>query len=319
VDLSDLWIQCGRKIGGIAEEAVNPLPAYSVVIPTNRAGEMLVRTLRSLKTQTHPPQRVVVVDATPEALARDVCLDSGLPDLVHVHYQSEPSAARQRNDGASHVDTPLIGFFDDDMEILPETLEMLCSVWVERPETGGVAARIDGLEHRVPSRLLWCYYRIQAGYAHPNYGACLFGPAINCLPAYAEGRDALIPAMWLNAGCVVYRTDFFKQERFPEFSGYAFMEDVHLSARLARNHSLYFHREARVVHLDGGTMARRKGFALSRMMMRNRRCVAADVMGLGPWQLAGKLFLHRIFNTVVLCQSRKPGWMAELAGTWCPW
>lgn len=298
---------------------MNSLLNYSVVIPTNRAGEMLAQTLASLNKQTHRPARVVVVDATPKALARDICRNAGRSEIVHLHYQEEPSAARQRNIGASQVDTPLIAFCDDDIEILPTTMQRLCSVWQNRPETGGVAARIDGLEHTVPKGLLWLYYRIQAGYDHPHYGGHLFGPAINCLPVYGAEVDELIPAMWLNAGCVLYRTDFFWEERFPEFTGYAFMEDVHLSARLARIHPLFFHRQARVVHLDGGTAVRRREFVMSRMMMRNRRCVAADVMGMKTWQLAGKLFLHRIFLTLVAVRERKPGWLAELAGTWCPW
>lgn len=296
---------------------MNSLLHYSVVIPTNRAGEMLAQTLASLNQQTHQPARVVVVDATPKALARDICRNAGRSEIVHLHYQEEPSAARQRNIGASQVDTPLIAFCDDDIEILPTTMQRLCSVWQNRPETGGVAARIDGLEHTVPKGLLWLYYRIQAGYAHPHYGGHLFGPAINCVPAYSVEKDDLIPAMWLNSGCVVFRADLFQGERFPDFSGYAFMEDVYLSARLARFHPLYFHRDARVVHLDGGVASRRKGLALSRMMMRNRRRVAVEVMGMRPWQLAVKLFLHRVFLTIVLLRQRKPGWLAELAGMWC--
>ncbi|MFQ3670918.1 MAG: glycosyltransferase, partial [Verrucomicrobiia bacterium] len=81
------------------------LPAYSVVIPTNRAGALLSRTLESLKRQTHPPARVVVVDATREAKALDLCRDSGLTDILHVHYRGEPSAACQRNAGIGEVET----------------------------------------------------------------------------------------------------------------------------------------------------------------------------------------------------------------------
>ena len=297
---------------------MRPCPAYSVVIPTHRAGGSLEKTLDSFRSQTVPPSVVFVVDATAGGEAAEWCGRPGPVRVEHVRHTAPPSAAHQRNSGASLVNTPLIAFFDDDMVLPPDTMERLCAVWTRHPETGGVAARISGMEHLPPGRVLRAYYRWQAGYEHPHYGGRLFGPAINCLPAYGEEKSELIPAMWLNSGCVVYRTDLFKRELFPDFEGYAFMEDVHLSSRIARTHTLYFHGGVQVIHADGGS-GRRIDRRLARMMWRNRRRVAREVLGIRGVELEAKLFFHRLFNTCILIRSRKPGWMAELAGTWCPW
>ena len=58
----------------------------------------------------------------------------------------------------------------------PETFAAICAAF-DRDEAGrigGIAARIDGMQHSPPRGLLWWYYRLQAGYAHTTYGGKLF-------------------------------------------------------------------------------------------------------------------------------------------------
>lgn len=289
-----------------------------VVIPTCRAGPLLERTLRSLSGQTWPPERVVVVDASQGLAAGSLCQQRWPMEVEHRPFSGEPSAARQRNEGAKGVKTSLVGFFDDDIELSPDVLEKLCRVWEERSETGGVAARIEGMEHPVPKMWLRAYYRMQAGYDHPHYGGHLFGAAINCLPAYGLEKGELIPAMWLNSGCVVYRTEVFAAERFPDFAGESFLEDVHLSARVARKWPLFFHAGAWVKHLDGGRSGAGDPARRARDKIWNRRRVAEEVLGLRGWELAWKLSMHRLFASVTVLHRREPGWCRELVGTWLP-
>jgi len=140
---------------------------------------------------------------------------------------------------------------------------------------GGVAGRIKGLGHSKPKGLLWWYYRLQAGYPHPNFGARLMGAAVNTLPCYEE-QSGLIPSDWLNTTCVLYRTDLFSRERFPEFKGYSFMEDVHLSARIAKTHQLYFDAEAVYEHHSATTEFKQDQTAYAAAAIRNRRIVARN-------------------------------------------
>lgn len=295
---------------------------YTLVIPTYQLAHELDRTLASVASQRRQPRLTIVVDSSADDESRSVA--SSWTDQMPVHYLrvEERSAARQRNAGAQLVeagDSPLVAFVDDDMTLHPETCAQLCAVFESDPlqQVGGVAARIDEIQRPAPSGWSWWYYRLQAGYADHTYGGRLFGPAINCLPCYTETQGDLIPAEWLNSGCVFYRSAVFRRELFPQFEGYSFMEDVHLSARIARTHRLYFHTRARCNHRDGAaSRGQRDGATLARMRIRNQRIVAREVLGVRGLQLELKLLLHRLFASISILRGRAPGWRYELMGTW---
>lgn len=292
--------------------------AYSIVIATfERPAELRV-TLDSIASQTRAPARVVIVDSSRDELTRDVI--DRFTEILPVRYERavRPSAAVQRNQGAAQVETPLIAFLDDDVFVPKDTFAAICAAF-DRDETGrigGIAARIDGMQHTPPRGLLWWYYRLQAGYAHATYGGKLFGPAINCLPTYTEGDGDLIRSDWLNSTCVFYRTELFHREKFPEFEGYSFLEDVHVSARVGRTHELYFHRTATFEHRDATSSFKRNARQLARMRVKHQRMVARDIVGLREPVLTIKLLLHRLFASVSVLRGRSPSWKQELLGTW---
>ena len=301
-------------------DPVTPL-AYSLVIPAYELPDELDRTLAGIAAQTRPPREVIVVDSSAHERCRAVVehWQTWLP----LRYESttERSAAVQRNRGAQFIDpatSPLVGFMDDDITLYPETCARVAEVFDADAsgETGGIAVRIDEITRPEPSRLAWWYYRVQAGYADRTYGGRLFGPAINCLPCYTETDGDLIPSEWLNSGCVFYRTAVFLRELFPRFEGYSFMEDVHLSARIARTHRLYFHKTARCQHRDGAVTRPRDFRAIARMRIRNQRLVAREVLGLRGPVFEAKLLLHKLFASVSVLRGRAPRWREELLGTW---
>lgn len=294
-----------------------PALAYSIVIATYERPAELRTTLDSLTAQTRPAARVIIVDSSRDEQTRAVVDDFTARLPLHYERALRPSAAVQRNQGAAHVATPLIAFLDDDVFIPTGTFATICAAF-DHDETGrigGIAARIDGLQHTPPRGLLWWYYRLQAGYAHPTYGGKLFGPAINCLPTYESATD-LIRSDWLNSTCVFYRTELFRRERFPEFEGYSFLEDVHVSARIGRTHELFFHRTATFEHRDAPSTFKRNARQLARMRVRHQRLVAHDIVGLREPALTFKLLLHRLFASVSVLRQRAPGWSQELLGTW---
>jgi GT2 family glycosyltransferase len=290
--------------------------AYSLVIATYERAEELRTTLASIAAQTRPPAAVVVVDSSGDDEALAVVQAAPLP--VRYERAKKPSAAVQRNQGAALVTTPLVGFVDDDVFVPPESFERICAAFEAdlAGKIGGIAARIQGMQHHAPRGVLRWYYRLQAGYAHPTYGGKLFGAAINCLPTYTESTGELIPADWLNSTCVFYRTPLYARERFPEFEGYSFLEDVHLSARVARTHQLYFHRTATFEHRDAPSAFKRNTRELARMRVRHQRLVAQDILGLREPALTLKLLLHRLFASVSILRRHGPTWTQELLGTW---
>ncbi len=292
-------------------------PAYAVVISTLNRPQPLQLAMESLAAQTYLPEKVVVVDASDNSESRSVC--ERFAHTFHLEWSRShaASAARQRNAGADKVSTPLIAFMDDDVILQDEVFEMLCLPFARmNPMPGGVAGRIIGQGHQQPEGWLRRYYRLQAGFDHPDYGALCFGPAINTLPCYKNADQPLIESSWLNSTCVIYQTDAFAAEQFPDFSEYSFMEDLHLSLRIARRHSLYFHRDAKYEHHSQSSKFKSDHLRLARYRINNQRIVARDVLGLDGFQLGWKFALHQLFITNALIRSRKAGKWLEAAGTW---
>jgi GT2 family glycosyltransferase len=277
---------------------------YSIVIATCDRPSSLDLALASIADQKERPDRVVVVDSSPNRLSEEVCLKFH-DQLTLTYIRSEVrSAAKQRNMGARSVTTPLICFCDDDVVLPPDVMGKLRSVFASRSEAGGVAGRIADLAHPPPRGLLRWYYRLQADYDHPNYGGKLFGPGINCLPCYLRSDPELIESDWLNSTCTMYRRALFEEERFPEFDGYSLAEDVHLSARIARTHRLFFHNTAIYEHPSQSSDLKRDVFALTRMAIRNRLVVAREVMQVPTFTLLWKDFVHRLFLTLLALRSQ---------------
>jgi len=291
---------------------------YSLVIATFERASALAVTLDSIAAQTRLPELVVVVDASNDEESRKVVQTFARKLPVQYERANEPSAAGQRNQGAQQVVTPLVGFLDDDTTLSPDVFAKIGGVFEsdDAEEIGGVAARIEGLQQKPPQGLLWLYYRLQAGYSHPTYGGRLFGPAINCLPAYTESPGDLIPAEWLNSTCVIYRTPLFMREQFPRFPGYSFMEDVHLSARIAKTHKVFFHSSALFQHHDAPSSYKSDVEKMARGRVRNQRVVSKDVLHLSGPVFEMKFFLHRLFSTVALLRRHDRNTLKEIIGTW---
>ncbi len=292
------------------------MPAdYTVVISTFERPGPLNDALESLALQSHMPKRVIIVDASENVASAKIC--ERFQDRLPVEHRlaSKRSAAIQRNEGAADVKTPLAAFMDDDVVLQPDTFALLCAPFDSDPKIGGVAGRIFGLEHCTPAGLLWWYYRFQAGYSHPNYGGRVIGPAINSLPCY-DGTMDLIPSEWLNSTCVAYRTEAFASEQFPEFEGYSFMEDVHLSTRIAKNWNLYFHAQSLYEHRSQPSIFKKDIRSLAASRIRNQRLVATGVLGLSGPVFELKFLLHRMFASTSILRRRTPQWIEELRGTW---
>jgi GT2 family glycosyltransferase len=289
---------------------------YSIVIATCDRPRPLDLALASIAKQRECPGQVVVVDSSTNRLSEEVCrkFRDQLP-LTYIRSEVK-SAAKQRNIGASSVTTSLICFCDDDVVLPADVMGKLKSVFNSRSDVGGVAGRIFDLAHPPPRGLLRLYYRLQAGYDHPNYGGKLFGPGINCLPCHLASDPELIESDWVNSTCTMYDRAVFERERFPEFDGYSLMEDVHLSARVARTHRLFFHNTAIYEHRSQSSDLKRDAYALTRMAIRHRLLVAREVMQVPTFTLLWKDFLHRLFLSFLTLRSRHNGWQQAIFAIW---
>jgi GT2 family glycosyltransferase len=311
------------RLTNIFDALESPIPplAYSLVIATFERPEDLEITLFSVLAQSRLPREIVVVDSSRDERTSAFAGRWNGPCPLRYRRTGTRSAARQRNEGAALVDeaaSPVIGFMDDDITLYPDACAKVLAIFDadSTAQTGGVAVRLEDFQRPEPRGWLWWYYRLQAGFSDRTYGARLFGPVINCLPSYTEGEGDLVAADWLNSGCVFYRTALFQRERFPAFEGYSFMEDVHLSARIARTHRLYFHKSAICRHRDGSNSLKRDVKGIARQRIRNQRLVARDVLGLSGAGFEAKLLLHKLFVSIAVIRRRDRSWKQELLGTW---
>lgn len=287
----------------------------SVVIATLDRLRSLELVLRCLAAQTQPPAEVLLAVAGDPAPASSLLARLPLPFPARVIACPEKSSAKQRNRAAAEARGEIIAFLDDDIEfgaeLFAETLAHFAA-----PDTGAVSPRIANQDRLPPGRLTRWYHRLQSGYAHPDHGARLFGPGINCFPVFPTESAVPVPADWLPSTCLFVRATLFHRHRFPEFTGYSFAEDVHLTARLARESRLYFLPAPRLLHHSGTSEFKADVAALTAGKLHNQAVVARDVQGLTGWALAWRWELHRVFLTASLLARRPLRWRDELRGIW---
>ncbi|WP_182252402.1 glycosyltransferase family 2 protein [Microbacterium esteraromaticum] len=112
-----------------------------VVVATYRRPEHVRTCLEHLAAQTVAPARVVVVDASPDTLTRDVVSD--FPD---VHYRRNDLGvgllATSRAIGVQGADEDVIAFIDDDAYAEPQWLAEILAAY-DDPAVGAVGGRAD--------------------------------------------------------------------------------------------------------------------------------------------------------------------------------
>jgi len=91
----------------------------TVVIPAWQAAEFLAQTLESLRTQTTPPESVIVVDDGSTDDTPRIAIEGGATLLRQ--DRRGPGAARNR--GVAHATTEFVAFLDADDWYAPDKLE----------------------------------------------------------------------------------------------------------------------------------------------------------------------------------------------------
>ena len=99
-------------------------PTISVIIPTYNRKHSLQRTLDSLRSQTFPRERFVVIVVDDDST-------DGTPTVANEHFpfafvyarQKHKGATAARNYGAAISQAEVLVFIDDDVTVSPQTLE----------------------------------------------------------------------------------------------------------------------------------------------------------------------------------------------------
>jgi len=122
------------------DEKNKKLPEFSVVVPSYRSGEGLIRCLESVKNQTIKAEyEVIVVDSSPEDITEFVKKRFPEVEVIHLKRRTLPGLARSV--GAKAARGKFVFFIDTDCIASPDWLELL---WNElqagyKAAGGGVA------------------------------------------------------------------------------------------------------------------------------------------------------------------------------------
>lgn len=237
-----------RLIGGV-----------TVVMCTYKRPASMVSFLDSLAAQTRRPQRLVVVDASPEddtermvrARPENERLADGL--LYYRVKGSLKGLTRQRNFGIRSVTTDLIVFFDDDVILRPS-----CLAEMERPfrdggsEIVGVGGYTEG-SYTPPDRL-WKTRRVLGIIANLRPGS--YQRSGMSVPwSFLPPTEGVVEADWLPGCGMMWKTAILRQVGFGEmFEGYAQGEDLDFSLRARMHGRLVLAGAAKFLHLfdEGG-------------------------------------------------------------------
>ena len=256
----------------------------SSVIPTRDRPEALRRTLGSLAAQDGLPAELILIDASRDDASRKVANDFAQALDARgckIRWQSAviAGAAPQRNQGMKLVTQPVIAFFDDDIVLEQNCLASLHGALMSDARIGGVNAMITNQRYFPPGWVSRLIFRLMRGRPQTSYAGCLLGPAVNLLPEDRDDLPEIVPVEWLNTTCTLYRREALPDPPFSEFfSGYSVMEDVALSARVARDWKLANVRTARIFHDSQPGAHKDNVTALSKMELINRHYVMTHVL-----------------------------------------
>lgn len=213
----------------------------ALLIPTRNRRQELKRLLDSLRKQTRPADYLLLIDGGEEHVDDYVGLYPELP--LHYLPVYPPGLTKQRNAGLAHLPSgfTLIGFLDDDLELLPNALENMLRFW-ETAAADVVGASFNILNNEAhQDNAITRFF----GVSSPQ-GGCVLPSGFNTILFPVE-RDT--QTQWLSGGATVWRADLFKDHQFEQlYPGYGHFDDLDFSFSLGKARRLMVLKEAQVYH-----------------------------------------------------------------------
>ncbi len=159
-------------------------PSITVIIPTFRREDMVVRAVKSALRRDLDVE-VLVIDDSPERSAEDAIRGIGDPNVRYVAME-EPTGGRPalvRNLGIEMARHDILYFLDDDDEVLPGALRAFSEAFAENPDAGVAFGRVECVGPDEPTRV-----RYQSWYDH-----------------VAASARRVQRSSWLTAGVIMFR------------------------------------------------------------------------------------------------------------------
>lgn len=204
----------------------------TLCIPTKDRRSDLTRLLKSVQNQVRLPDDIIIVDGS-EFPIEDLLGD--FPQLPIRYFRCRPpSLPKQRNVAIKELknNANWIGFLDDDLELLPETLFKLEKFILEKSIIdGGVGLSIL---NQPLSKASWFD---SIFFLDQGQGGRITKSGY---PASIRIYDQPYQVDWLYGGATFWSMKSLQNFKFDEwFSGTGYMEDVDFSYRVSQNYPLW--------------------------------------------------------------------------------
>lgn len=221
------------------------LETASVVIATLNRPDEIQRCVKSVVNQSIRPRQLIVIDAGDLQHVRgpieDTCQES---EIEFIYQQGAPSTTMQRNLGATHVDSSVVYFLDDDVELESDYIQKTLELYERDSERriAGVSGVIDPCY--VSSTGFWRWYKKFFLLAETRKDAHSRLKSSN-FPIHLTELSCVRECEIMPSTAVSYRIEVFRQYEFDrDLTGYVMAEDLDLSYRISRSFSLLTTPEA---------------------------------------------------------------------------
>src|SRR6266480_199975 len=98
--------------------------SMSVIIVSYRRRDYLTKVLQCLRRQTHAPDQVIVVDASPvEEQLKEAEVEQFFNWIEYIRHGQSGNVSRQRNVGIARATGDIVLFLDDDVEFTETLIE----------------------------------------------------------------------------------------------------------------------------------------------------------------------------------------------------
>ena len=236
-----------------SNEALQPGPHISVLIPTKDRPHDLLHTLHTITRQTVLPAQLVIVDQsdTPRILRsieRQIHFvnsdSSARLRLAYLHAPSLSNPASARNLAMDYADGDIWLFLDDDVSLEPDFIEEIQRTYSAHADVDGVSGIITN--YAAPSRLFRAWLKVFT-----------WGPFYDERQPIYWKADALRASAPLcvrkfGSGLMSFRADVIHRLRFDDTPRSSFRgEDVDFCMQLRPGSKLLVAPKARLTHKGG--------------------------------------------------------------------
>ncbi len=282
----------------------------AVIVPTLHRSLLLKNFLASLKTQTIQPSVCVIVDQSDNDKTKVLFQDTDLNKIEKVYiHQQERSLLKARNNGIRNCgDVDFICFFDDDVTLSPDYLEILVKI-LQNDLAKKYAGCMGTIDNIVNSKSF-----ISKVFMLPHMGSGMFMP--NGMPTFPHCNREASETEFVSGGMSMYRADILKSYMYDDkMVGYGYGDDIDLCYRITRKYKFYYEPKAKIHQVDD-VPGRDPGIKHRKGQLQNIYYLTEKNIGLNFKTIILMLWTFIGFTLEDLVRLKRSAFLGDLLGIW---